>query len=130
MSTVANSTSRRPSALTRPNVAADNTRTLPIMIHRALFGSVERFMAICSSTYAGKHADLALSRTGPGPGVRDDHDAYAIYVARDPRARRSARGRRKGRMNRWARAIRKAKLEKIPYILVVGDTTVEKATLV
>jgi len=48
-------------------VAADNTRTLPIMIHRPSLDRWNVSWRSCSST-TPEHADLALSRTGPGPG--------------------------------------------------------------
>ena len=47
-------------------VGADNARHQPIMIHRALFGSVERFFAILLEHYAGAFPDLARARAGPG----------------------------------------------------------------
>src|SRR5207248_6101534 len=57
---------------------ADNTRHRPIMIHRALFGSVERFFAILVEHYAGAlPAWLSPVQVEVLP-VRDDHDAYAM----------------------------------------------------
>jgi threonyl-tRNA synthetase len=60
--------------------------------------------------------------------VRDDHDAYAIYVA-ETLALEGVRAGVEGANEPLGARIRKAKLEKIPYILVVGDDDVEKATL-
>ena len=62
-------------------IAADNARTRPIMIHRALFGSVERFMAILIEHYAGNMPTWLCPEQVRVLGVRDDHDAYALYVA-------------------------------------------------
>ena len=62
-------------------VAADNTRTRPIMIHRALFGSVERFMAILIEHYAGNLPTWLCPEQVRVLGVRDDHDDYAYEVA-------------------------------------------------
>jgi threonyl-tRNA synthetase len=109
-------------------VAADNTRTLPIMIHRALFGSVERFMAILLEHYAGNMPTWLCPEQVRVLGVRDDHDAYAIYVA-ETLALEGVRAGVEGANEPLGARIRKAKLEKIPYILVVGDDDVEKATL-
>ena len=47
-------------------VGADNARHRPIMIHRALFGSVERFMAVLHRALRRCAADLAVPRAGPG----------------------------------------------------------------
>jgi len=102
---------------------ADNSRHEPVMIHRALFGSIERFFGILIEHYAGAFpAWLAPVQVRVLP-VRDAHERYAEEVA----DRLTADGFRvdtavadeplNGR-------IRKAKLEKLPYILVVGDDDV------
>jgi threonyl-tRNA synthetase len=110
-------------------VGADNERHRPIMIHRALFGSIERFFAILVEHYAGAFpAWLAPVQASVLP-VADRHDDYAYEVAQ----RLGAEGFRvevvdgvQGALN--AR-IRRAKTEKVPYVLVVGDTDVENGTV-
>ena len=109
-------------------IAADNTRTQPIMIHRALFGSVERFMAILIEHYAGNMPTWLSSEQVRVLGVRDDHDEYANYVASALRLDHVRVAVEVATEPLGAR-IRKAKLEKVPYILVVGDDDVEKGTL-
>ena len=109
-------------------VAADNTRTLPIMIHRALFGSVERFMAILLEHYAGNMPTWLCPEQVRVLGVRDDHDVYAAYVA-ETLALDGIRVSVEEANEPLGARIRRAKLEKIPYILVVGDDDVEKGTL-
>ena len=109
-------------------VAADNTRTLPIMIHRALFGSVERFMAILLEHYAGNMPTWLCPEQVRVLGVRDDHDVYAAYVA-ETLALDGIRVSVEEANEPLGARIRRAKLEKIPYILVVGDVDVEKGTL-
>jgi threonyl-tRNA synthetase len=109
-------------------VAADNTRTLPIMIHRALFGSVERFMAILLEHYAGNMPTWLCPEQVRVLGVRNDHDVYALYVA-ETLALEGTRVSVEEANEPLGARIRKAKLEKIPYILVVGDDDVEKGTL-
>jgi threonyl-tRNA synthetase len=109
-------------------VAADNTRTRPIMIHRALFGSVERFMAILIEHYAGNMPTWLCPEQVRVLGVRDDHDAYAIYVA-ESLALEGLRVIVEAANEPLGARIRSAKLEKIPYILVVGDDDVEKGTV-
>ncbi len=106
---------------------ADNERHRPSMIHRALFGSIERFFAILIEHYAGAFPTwLAPVQVRVLP-VRDDHNAYAEAVAVGLReagirvdvvvADEPLGGR-----------VRKGKLEKLPYILVVGDDDVEAGT--
>jgi threonyl-tRNA synthetase len=109
-------------------IAPDNTRTRPIMIHRALFGSVERFMAILIEHYAGNMPTWLHPEQVRVLGVRDDHDAYASDVAQVLRAEGVRVGLETANEPLGAR-IRRAKLEKIPYILVVGDDDVAARTL-
>jgi threonyl-tRNA synthetase len=106
----------------------DNQRHTPVMIHRALFGSVERFMGVLIEHYAGAFP-LWLSpeqvRVLP---VRDDIQPYADQVV----ARLRAEGFRVGEdaaTEPLGNRIRKAKLEKLPYVLVVGDDDVANNTL-
>jgi threonyl-tRNA synthetase len=109
-------------------IAPDNARTQPIMIHRALFGSVERFMAVLIEHYAGNMPTWLSPEQVRVLGVRDDHDAYARYTA-DALALDGVRIHVDEASEPLGARIRKAKLEKIPYILVVGDDDVEKGTV-
>jgi threonyl-tRNA synthetase len=109
-------------------VAPDNTRTRPIMIHRALFGSVERFMAILIEHYAGNLPTWLCPEQVRVLGVRNDHDDYAYEVAALLRVE-GARVNVEEATEPLGSRIRKAKLEKIPYVVVVGDEDVEKGTL-
>ncbi|HVA04866.1 MAG TPA: threonine--tRNA ligase [Acidimicrobiales bacterium] len=109
-------------------VGADNARHRPVMIHRALFGSVERFFAILLEHYAGALPTWLMPVQVVVLPVRDDHDDYARAAA----ARLSGAGVRvevdvadeplKARIRRW-------KLQKVPYILVVGDDDVAAGTV-
>jgi threonyl-tRNA synthetase len=108
-------------------VGADNERHRPVMIHRALFGSVERFFAVLVEHYAGAFPTWLAPVQVRVLGVRDDHDEYAMRVADRLRA--------EGFRADWQLAdeplgarIRKAKLEKLPYVLVVGDDDVSAGT--
>jgi threonyl-tRNA synthetase len=107
---------------------ADNARHRPIMIHRALFGSVERFFGILTEHYAGAFPTwLAPLQVRVLP-VRDDHHAYAFRIA----DRLKGEGYRADLVDAsepLGGRIRKAKLEKIPYVLVVGDSDVEHGTV-
>jgi threonyl-tRNA synthetase len=109
-------------------ISSDNARTQPIMIHRALFGSVERFMAVLLEHYAGNMPTWLSPEQVRVLGVRNDHDPYATYIADALRLDGVRVGVEEANEPLGAR-IRKAKLEKIPYILVVGDDDVAKGTL-
>jgi len=109
-------------------VAPDNTRQRPIMIHRALFGSVERFMAILIEHYAGNLPTWLCPEQVRVLGVRNDHDDYAYEVGALLRER-GLRTHVEDATEPLGSRIRKAKLEKIPYVVVVGDDDVAHGTL-
>ena len=85
-------------------IGADNQRHQPIMIHRALFGSVERFMAVLIEHYAGALPDVAEPRAGPGHPR--DRRARRLRVSRSSTACAgggpAGHGRRAA-ARRWAR---------------------------
>ncbi len=109
-------------------VDSDNTRKRPYMIHRALFGSVERFFAILLEHYAGALPVWLSPVQVVVLPVRDDHSPYARHVVRelensDVRVDFMAADEPLGSR------IRKAKTDKVPYVLVVGDTDVASGTV-
>jgi len=104
-------------------VGADNARHRPFMIHRALFGSVERFFAIILEHFAGAlPAWLAPVQARVLP-VGADHQAYAGTVVAGLRAA-GFRAELAEADDQLGARIRRAKLEKVPYVLVVGDDDV------
>ncbi len=109
-------------------IGADNGRHRPIMIHRALFGSVERFFAILLEHYAGALPTWLSPEQVRVLGVRGDHEAYAHKVADRLRAV-GARVSVEPADEPLGARIRRAKLLKIPYILVVGDDDVHSGTV-
>ncbi|MGI8492093.1 MAG: threonine--tRNA ligase, partial [Acidimicrobiales bacterium] len=109
-------------------VGADNARHRPHIIHRALFGSVERFFGILVEHYAGAFPTWLAPVQARVLPVRDDHQPYADGVA----DRLRADGLRVDVAladEKLGARIRKAKLEKLPYVLVVGDDDVEAGTV-
>jgi threonyl-tRNA synthetase len=109
-------------------VGADNNRHRPIMLHRALFGSVERFFGVLLEHYAGNFPTwLAPLQVRVLP-VATAHEEYAKVVA----DRIHAAGGRVDIVHaddQLGKRIRASKLEKIPYILVVGDDDVASNTV-
>jgi threonyl-tRNA synthetase len=109
-------------------VSRDNAKTSPIMIHRALFGSVERFMAILLEHYAGALPTWLCPEQVHVLGVRDIHDDYAFDVAAALRAHGVRVGVGVADEPLGAR-IRKAKESRVPYTVVVGDDDVAARTV-
>jgi threonyl-tRNA synthetase len=109
-------------------VGADNARHRPRVIHRALFGSFDRFFGILIEHTAGNlpvWLSPVQARLLP---VRDDHDAYAAEV-RDRLVAEGCRADLVAADEPLGGRIRKAKLERIPYVLVVGDADVASGTV-
>ena len=110
-------------------VGADNERHRPIMIHRALFGSVERFFAVLVEHYAGAFpAWLAPVQVTVLP-VSDRHDAYGFRIVDRLKAEGFRAEMVDGAAGQLGARIRRAKTEKVPYILVVGDSDVDNGTV-
>jgi threonyl-tRNA synthetase len=110
-------------------VGADNTRHRPIMIHRALFGSIERFFGVLVEHYAGAFpAWLAPVQATVLP-VSDRHDAYAFRIVDRLRAEGFRAEMVDGSAGALGNRIRRAKTEKVPFVLVVGDDDVEHGTV-
>ena len=106
---------------------ADNAEHRPVMIHRALVGSFERFIGILVEHYAGELPLWLAPLQAVVLPVADRHAEYAASVA----ARLGEAGLRAehdGRSESVGRKIRDAELAKLPYMLVVGDRDVEAGT--
>ena len=109
-------------------VGADGGRHRPIMIHRALFGSVERFFAVLLEHYAGAFpAWLAPEQVRILP-VAETHASHAEDLALRLRAE-GFRVEVVGADESLGNRIRRAKGEKLPYVLVVGDDDVAHDTV-
>jgi threonyl-tRNA synthetase len=109
-------------------VGADNERHRPFMIHRALFGSIERFFGILVEHYAGAFPTWLSPVQVKILPVRDDHHAYASRVA-DRLRGDGFRVEVTEADEKLGARIRKAKMDKVPYVLVVGDDDVEASTV-
>jgi threonyl-tRNA synthetase len=103
---------------------ADNAEHTPVMIHRALFGSFERFIGILIEHYAGEFPVWLAPVQAIVLPIADRHLDYASEVVsrlRDAGVRVEVDDRTES----VGRKIREAELRKIPYMLVVGDQEVE-----
>jgi threonyl-tRNA synthetase len=99
---------------------ADNAEHRPVMIHRALLGSFERFIGILIEHYAGEFPLwLAPVQVLVLP-IADRHIPYATAVA-EQLALGNIRSELDDRTESIGRKIRDGELRKVPYMLVVGD---------
>ncbi|HEY4334192.1 MAG TPA: threonine--tRNA ligase [Ilumatobacteraceae bacterium] len=108
-------------------VGADNVRHRPIMLHRALFGSVERFFGVLLEHFAGAFPSWLAPIQARILPVATAHEDYAHAAA----ARLRDEGFRVDVVeanDQLGKRIRAAKLEKMPYVLVVGDDDVAAGT--
>jgi threonyl-tRNA synthetase len=109
-------------------VGEDGVRHQPIMIHRALFGSVERFIGVLIENYAGDFPLWLAPVQAKLIAVSDSQMEYAEQVA----AKMKAAGLRvqlDHSGDRMAKQIRKAEMEKVPVMAVIGAKEVEAGTL-
>jgi threonyl-tRNA synthetase len=109
-----------PGRLGAEYVAEDNSRKVPVMLHRAIVGSLERFIGILVEHYAGA---LPLWLAPVQAVVLNITDRQAAY-AREVEARLKAAGFRVAadlRNEKITYKIREHSLQKLPYQLIVGD---------
>jgi threonyl-tRNA synthetase len=100
--------------------AADGTRQRPIMIHRALFGSIERFIGVLTEHYAGAFPAWLSPVQVVGIPVGDSHVDYLADVVAKLRER-GIRAEVDAAPDRMQKKIRNAQKQKIPYMLIAGD---------
>lgn len=101
-------------------IGADNTEHTPVVIHRAIFGSFERFIAILIEHYAGAFPLWLAPLQVVVLPISDRHLEYAASVRNQAQAA-GLRVHLDERQEKIGYKIREAQLQKIPYMLVVGD---------
>jgi threonyl-tRNA synthetase len=100
--------------------SADGTRQKPIMIHRALFGSIERFFGVLLEHYAGAFPVWLAPVQVIGIPIAAAHRDYLEDVAAQLRAH-GIRVEVDGSDERMQKKIRTAQTQKVPYMLIAGD---------
>ena len=101
-------------------IGSDNAEHCPVVIHRAIFGSFERFIALLIEHYAGAFPMWIAPLQVVVLPIADRHADYATSVGR----RLEAAGLRvevDARQEKIGYKIREAQLQKVPYMLVTGD---------
>ncbi|PRZ04362.1 threonyl-tRNA synthetase [Isoptericola sp. CG 20/1183] len=104
--------------------AADGTRRRPVMIHRALFGSIERFFAVLLEHYAGAFPAWLAPVQVLGVPVADAFDDYLGDVVAQLRAQ-GVRAELDTSDDRFGKKIRNAAKEKVPFVLIAGGEDAE-----
>jgi threonyl-tRNA synthetase len=118
----------QPSRFELEYTSDDGSRKTPVMIHRALVGSPDRFLGILIEHYGGNFPTwLAPMQVRVLP-ISDKHADYARTV-RDSLLAANIRADVDDASESLGKKIRSAKGEKIPYLLVVGDAEVEAGTV-
>jgi threonyl-tRNA synthetase len=103
--------------------AADGSRQRPVMIHRALFGSVERFIAVLVEHYAGAFPPWLAPVQVVGVPVAAEYDNYLLGVADQLRSA-GVRVEVDTSDDRMPKKIRHAEKEKVPFVLIAGGEDV------
>ena len=109
-------------------IGSDNTEHRPVIIHRAIFGSFERFIALLIEHFAGAWPLWLAPVQGGGLPIADRHLAYAGTV-RDQLEAAGLRVELDERQEKIGYKIREAQLQKVPYMLVIGDREVADGTV-
>jgi threonyl-tRNA synthetase len=109
-------------------VGADNTEHRPVVIHRAIFGSFERFIALLLEHTAGALPLWLAPVQAIVLPIADRHAGYATSV-RDRLTAAGLRVELDARQEKVNYKIREAQLQKIPYMLVVGDREAAEGTV-
>jgi threonyl-tRNA synthetase len=107
---------------------ADNAEHMPVVIHRAIFGSFERFLALLIENFAGAFPLWIAPVQAVLLPIADRHLAYADAV----QTKLKAAGLRvdlDGRVEKIGYKIREAQLQKVPYMLVIGDREAAEGTV-
>jgi threonyl-tRNA synthetase len=117
-----------PERLGAEYVAEDNSRKVPVMLHRAIVGSLERFIGMLIENYAGAMPPWLAPVQAVVACISEHQAAYAEGVAQTLQKQgfRAESDLRNEKINYKIRAL---SLQKIPYILVVGDKEKQASTV-
>ena len=109
-------------------VDSDNTRKRPVMIHRAPFGSLERFIGILIEHFAGAFPPWLAPLQAVVIPIRETHNDYALEVTARLRAR-GMRARADTNDRNMRSKIRQHRAMLVPWLLIVGDRDVAARTV-
>ena len=113
-----------PGRLDAQYVAEDGARKVPVMLHRAVLGSFERFIGILIEHYEGSFPVWLAPRQAVVVNITDKHAAFATDVAQRLQAA-GFRAETDLRNEKIGFKIRELELAKVPYVVIVGDAEME-----
>ncbi|MEU5363726.1 threonine--tRNA ligase [Streptomyces sp. NPDC005925] len=108
--------------------SADGTRQQPVMIHRALFGSIERFFGVLLEHYAGAFPAWLAPVQALGIPIGDAHVPYLRDFAEKARAA-GLRVEVDASSDRMQKKIRNAQKQKVPFMVIAGDEDMENGAV-
>jgi threonyl-tRNA synthetase len=117
-----------PERLEASYVAEDNTRKVPVMIHRAVMGSMERFIGMMIEHYAGEFPAWLAPTQVVVMGISEKHNAYVSQITENLQ-KLGFRARSDLRNEKIGFKIREQTLQKVPFLLVAGDQECEQASI-
>jgi threonyl-tRNA synthetase len=117
-----------PERLGASYIGEDSQRHTPVMLHRAMFGSLERFIGILIEHHAGKLPTWLAPVQAVVMGITDRQDQYCKEAAEDLK-NQGLRVETDLRSEKVGFKIREHTLKRVPYLLVAGDREVEGHTL-
>jgi len=109
-------------------IGEDNVKHTPIMIHRAIFGSIERFFGILIEHYAGAFPLWLSPEQVRIATISEDQEDYADLVY-GKLAEKGIRVEKDARNEKLGYKVREAQIMKVPYLLVVGDNEKKDKTV-
>jgi threonyl-tRNA synthetase len=117
-----------PERLGASYVGEDGHKHIPVMLHRAMFGSLERFIGILLEHHAGKLPTWLCPVQAVVIGITNAQDSYCIDVAENLR-KRGLRVETDLRYEKVGFKIREHTIQRVPFLLVAGDRELEARTL-
>ncbi|MGW5345606.1 threonine--tRNA ligase [Streptomyces sp. NPDC004050] len=108
--------------------AADGSRQRPVMIHRALFGSIERFFAVLLEHYAGAMPPWLAPVQAVGIPIGDAHVGYLQEFAAEAK-KKGLRVEVDASSDRMQKKIRTWQKQKVPFMIIVGDDDMAAGTV-
>ncbi|GAA0478839.1 threonine--tRNA ligase [Streptomyces olivaceiscleroticus] len=108
--------------------AADGSKQQPVMLHRALFGSIERFFGVLLEHYAGAFPVWLAPVQATGIPIGDTHVPYLEEFAAEAR-KQGLRIEVDSSSDRMQKKIRNAQRSKVPYMIIAGDEDMENGAV-
>jgi len=117
-----------PGRLDAHYIAEDGSKQVPVMLHRAILGSMERFIGILIEQHAGMFPAWLAPRQAAVLTITDRQDQYALQIEKSLR-NSALRAKSDLRNEKIGFKIREHTLQKVPYLLVLGDREQENQTV-